>query len=64
MSRALKWILVIGAALSVLARMANAQARTVRLTHAELKDKIRGGWAGQTIGVTFGDRPSSATTGR
>src|SRR5687768_8726261 len=26
----------------------------VRLTIAELRDKIRGGWAGQTIGVTFG----------
>jgi hypothetical protein len=26
----------------------------VRLTLGELRDKIRGGWAGQTIGVTFG----------
>ena len=37
-----------------MAGSADAQARTVRLTHAELKDRIRGGWAGQTIGVTFG----------
>src|SRR5882757_2455351 len=26
----------------------------LRLTKAELQDKIKGGWAGQTIGVTFG----------
>jgi ADP-ribosylglycohydrolase len=29
-------------------------ARTVRLTTEVLRDKIKGGWAGQTIGVTFG----------
>ena len=29
-------------------------AKTVTLTQEDLKDKIRGGWAGQTIGVTFG----------
>ena len=29
-------------------------APSVRLTKAVLRDKIRGGWAGQTIGVTFG----------
>ncbi|HEY7057373.1 MAG TPA: ADP-ribosylglycohydrolase family protein [Vicinamibacterales bacterium] len=28
--------------------------RTVRLTTDVLRDKIKGGWAGQTIGVTFG----------
>jgi hypothetical protein len=28
--------------------------RTVRLTREVLRDKIKGGWAGQTIGVTFG----------
>jgi hypothetical protein len=28
--------------------------RTVRLTREMLRDKIKGGWAGQTIGVTFG----------
>ena len=28
--------------------------RTVTMTRAELLDKIKGGWAGQTIGVTYG----------
>ena len=27
---------------------------TVKLTRAELLDKIKGGWAGQTIGCTYG----------
>jgi ADP-ribosylglycohydrolase len=30
------------------------QANRVRLTADVLRDKIKGGWAGQTIGVTFG----------
>ena len=46
-------VIIAGMMLSALAE-ANAQARTLRLSHAELKDRIRGGWAGQTIGVTFG----------
>ena len=33
--------------------LAGAQAR-VTLTTEVLRDKIKGGWAGQTIGVTFG----------
>ena len=34
---------------------ANAQtSKTVILSKEQLKDKIKGGWAGQTIGVTFG----------
>ncbi|MBX7127434.1 MAG: ADP-ribosylglycohydrolase family protein, partial [Cyclobacteriaceae bacterium] len=28
--------------------------KSVRLTQEQLRDKIKGGWAGQTIGVTFG----------
>ena len=32
----------------------NAQTKTIILTKQQLKDKIMGGWAGQTIGVTFG----------
>ena len=28
--------------------------KTVTISKAALKDKIKGGWAGQTIGVTFG----------
>lgn len=31
-----------------------AQKKKISLTKEELKDKIMGGWAGQTIGVTFG----------
>jgi ADP-ribosylglycohydrolase len=31
-----------------------AAERTVRLSTEMLRDKIKGGWAGQTIGVTFG----------
>lgn len=31
-----------------------AQHKTFELSKATLKDKIMGGWAGQTIGVTFG----------
>jgi hypothetical protein len=31
-----------------------APAKTITLTKQQLQDKIRGGWAGQTIGVTFG----------
>lgn len=44
------WILflVLGAALSV-----NAQ-QMISMSTDDLKDKIMGGWAGQTIGVTFG----------
>jgi hypothetical protein len=29
-------------------------AKTITLTREQLRDKIKGGWAGQTIGVTFG----------
>jgi hypothetical protein len=32
----------------------DALPATLTLTKAELKDKIRGGWAGQTIGCTYG----------
>ncbi|HTS45664.1 MAG TPA: ADP-ribosylglycohydrolase family protein [Puia sp.] len=32
----------------------DAQPKMVTMTRAKLKDKIMGGWAGQTIGVTFG----------
>ena len=46
--------LLIGAVLTALVGPANAQTRTLRISRAELQDRIRGGWAGQTIGVTFG----------
>src|SRR6476659_1510566 len=32
----------------------HAQSNTITISKEKLKDKIRGGWAGQTIGVTFG----------
>ena len=55
MTPSLSRVLIIGVALIALARPVHAQkARTVRLSRAELQDRIRGGWAGQTIGVTFG----------
>ena len=39
---------------AVLLFAASAQTKNIVLSKAVLKDKIRGGWAGQTIGVTFG----------
>ncbi|KIC96223.1 ADP-ribosylglycohydrolase family protein [Flavihumibacter solisilvae] len=36
------------------ASFASAQEKTFVLSRQQLKDKIKGGWAGQTIGVTFG----------
>jgi hypothetical protein len=33
---------------------AQSGTKTISLTKSELKNKIKGGWAGQTIGVTFG----------
>ena len=32
----------------------NAQTSAVTLSKEQLQNKIKGGWAGQTIGVTFG----------
>jgi hypothetical protein len=29
-------------------------SKTITLTKQQLKDKLKGGWAGQTIGVTLG----------
>jgi ADP-ribosylglycohydrolase len=39
---------------SVLVTSRAPQPKTVRLSTDVLRDKIKGGWAGQTIGVTFG----------
>jgi hypothetical protein len=39
-----------------------AQQKTLILSKTQLKDKIKGGWAGQTIGVTFGGPLSLNTT--
>jgi len=40
--------------LLMLAVIVTAQQKTITLTKARLLNKIKGGWAGQTIGVTFG----------
>lgn len=32
----------------------NGNAQSITMSREKLKDKIRGGWAGQTIGVTYG----------
>lgn len=37
-----------------LASLANAFSQNVNIPLSVIKDKIKGGWAGQTIGVTFG----------
>ena len=38
----------------LLATIGIAQTKTITLSKQHLKDKIKGGWAGQVIGVTFG----------
>ena len=35
-------------------KISTAKTTSVKISAQELKDKIMGGWAGQTIGVTFG----------
>ena len=50
MKRSAAAVVILALALPALAA---AQAR-VTLTTEVLRDKIKGGWAGQTIGVTFG----------
>ena len=53
MKKTLIPLLLLGALLFVSALVA-AQNKTRRLSQAVLKDKIKGGWAGQMIGVSFG----------
>ena len=40
--------------LSLSSSFGQAPSKTISISKATLQDKIRGGWAGQTIGVTFG----------
>jgi hypothetical protein len=40
-----------------------AAGQQVRLSTATLRDRIRGGWAGQTVGVTFGGQTELVYTG-
>lgn len=47
-------ILFILLALALTAQVHAQKTSTVALTKAALHDRIKGGWAGQTIGVTFG----------
>ncbi|MBQ0144382.1 MAG: ADP-ribosylglycohydrolase family protein, partial [Bacteroidales bacterium] len=42
------------AAAAVLAAMVSMDAKSVKMSRETLMDKIKGGWAGQTIGCTFG----------
>jgi len=49
----MKKVFLIASALSCLLTIAQT-SKTITLTKQQLKDKVRGGWAGQTIGVTFG----------
>src|SRR5262249_60055478 len=53
MKKTLIPFLVLGALLFISA-LVIAQNKTRRLSQAALKDKIKGGWAGQMIGVSFG----------
>ena len=48
----MKKLLVSGCLIGML--IAGHAQRTITLSKATLQDKIKGGWAGQTIGVTFG----------
>ena len=46
---------IVAIIISVVSLVDGFRQSTITLTKAQLKDKIMGGWAGQTIGVTFGD---------
>ncbi len=48
----MNWILFLAA--SLLSITGLSQEKKIVITKDQLKDKIMGGWAGQTIGVTFG----------
>ena len=47
-----KWAIVFGLLIQI--SFVFAQKKTITLTKEQLQNKIKGGWAGQTIGVTFG----------
>ncbi|MEA5258401.1 ADP-ribosylglycohydrolase family protein [Arcicella aquatica] len=50
----MKKILLLIALLSTACSSIAQTAKTITLSQKDLKNKIKGGWAGQTIGVTFG----------
>ena len=47
-----KWTIVFGLLIQI--SFVFAQKKTITLTKEQLQNKIKGGWSGQTIGVTFG----------
>jgi hypothetical protein len=47
-------LLAAAAAMVIAPAMAGAQSEPRRLSRAALEDKVRGGWAGQMIGVSYG----------
>jgi hypothetical protein len=58
-----KRTLITAGLLGLLAAAPPAAGQQVRLSTATLQDRIRGGWAGQTIGVTFGGPTEFVYTG-
>lgn len=50
----MKKFYLLAASLLLLFSVGAQTAKSITLTHKQLQDKIKGGWAGQTIGVTFG----------
>jgi hypothetical protein len=46
--------IIVSALLLLLVLNVFSQDKTITISKEKLKDKIKGGWAGQTIGVTFG----------
>jgi len=50
----MKKILLLIALLSTACCSIAQNTKTITISQKDLKNKIKGGWAGQTIGVTFG----------
>src|SRR5678815_805737 len=48
-----KWTIVVALVIASLTQYAQT-SKTITISKQQLQDKIKGGWAGQTIGVTFG----------
>jgi ADP-ribosylglycohydrolase len=51
--KAKKWLMIIWLMMPIPPMFAQPQ-KTISITKDQLRNKIKGGWAGQTIGVTFG----------
>src|SRR5829696_8730991 len=48
-----KWMIIVALVTASLNQYAQT-SKTITISRQQLQDKIKGGWAGQTIGVTFG----------